>query len=643
MRTSRFTPLLLCTLSNICQAQNTTDAKLDSIESAWDKILDEVVVTGTRTPKLLKDSPVLTRVITASDIKKSDATNISDLLQTELPGIEFSYSMNQQVSLNMQGFGGNAILFLVDGERIAGETLDNVDFSRLNLNDAGKVEIVKGASSSLYGSDAVGGVVNIISRESSEPWTLNINARYGEHNEQRYGLNYCFNIGKFSNSLSAQYTHIDSYNMKNEGDYDRFYGGGTYNIKDRLTFRVNDKLKFIGRVGYFFRERNSSETTHDRYRDLSSGLKGIYDFSKATNLELSYSFDQYDKSDYMLVTRKDIRDYSNTQNIGKAILNHTFAGKHILTVGGDVMRDYLMTYQFIDNGSKTQYTADGFAQIDLNFHKNLNIILGGRYDYFSESDMQHFSPRVNAMYKLKRFSFRGSYAGGFRAPTLKEMYMDFDMAGIFMIYGNKDLKPESSNNFQLSAEYTKGLFNATLGGFCNLVDNRITTVWNKAMNGMLYTNIGKMTISGIDANVSWRSTWGLGARASYVYTHEHVKKGEPYTSSTRPHTATVRVDYTKNWNNYGLMVALNGRILSKVGVDEFVSVSSYDETVRVEYPAYTMWKLNITQSIWKGIDVIATIDNLFNYVPKYNYSSTPSTTGISFAIGLSLDIDKMVK
>ncbi len=634
---------LIGALTNISQARPTTEAEKDSLENAWNINLDEVVVTGTRTPKLLKDSPVLTRVISASDIKKSDATNISDLLQTELPGIEFSYSMNQQVSLNMQGFGGNAILFLIDGERVAGETLDNIDFSRLNLNDAGKVEIVKGAASSLYGSNAVGGVVNIISRESSEPWTLNANARYGEHNEQRYGLNYSFNAWKLSNSLSAQYTHINSYNMKNGGDYDRFYGGKTYNIKDRLTFRANDQLKFIGRVGYFFRERNSAETTHDRYRDLSTGLKGIYDFSSETNLEVSYSFDQYDKSDYMLTTHSDVRDYSNAQNIGKAILNHTFAGKHILTVGGDVMRDYLMTYQFTDNGSKKQITADGFAQIDLNFNKNLNLIFGGRYDYFSEAAMKHFSPRVNAMYKLNRFAFRGSYAGGFRAPTLKEMYMDFDMAGIFMIYGNKDLKPESSNNFQLSAEYTRGLFNATLGGFCNLVDNRITTVWNKAMNGMMYTNIGNMTISGIDANLSWRTGWGLGTRASYVYTNEHVKKGEPYTSSTRPHTATLRVDYTKNWKNYGLMVALNGRFLSKVGVDEFVSVTSYDETERVEYPAYTMWKLNITQSIRKGIDLIATVDNLFNYVPKYNYSSTPSTTGISFAIGLSIDIEKLVK
>ena len=160
---------------------------------------------------------------------------------------------------------------------------------------------------------------------------------------------------------------------------------------------------------------------------------------------------------------------------------------------------------------------------------------------------------------------------------------------------------------------------------------------------MVYSNIGKMTISGLDANVSWRAPWGLGARASYVFTHEHIRKGEPYSSSTRPHTATIRLDYTKNWKNYGLMVALSGRVLSDVTVDEFTSVTSYQDTEEVRYPGYTMWKLNITQSVWKGIDVIATIDNLFNYVPKYNYSSTPSTTGISLAVGLSLDIDKMVK
>lgn len=619
------------------------EARLDSIEKAWERELNTVVVTGTRTPKLLKDSPILTRVISDIDIKRADATNISDLLQTELPGIEFSYSMNQQVNLNMQGFGGNSVLFLVDGERLAGETLDNVDYNRLNMNNVGRIEIVKGGASSLYGSNAVGGVVNIISRDDTEPWRVNVNARVGAHAEQRYGATVSFNSGRVSSSTTGQYNHINSYDMKSPGDYTRFYGGYNYNIRERLTVRATDRLKLIGRLGYYFRQRNAQEASRDRYRDFSGGLRGIYDITDADNLEVSYSFDQYDKSDFLTATRSDVRKYSNVQNSGRAIYSHTFCGKHILTVGGDVMRDYLQSYQFTDNGHKTQTTADGLAQIDLNFTDRFNIIAGGRYDYFSEANMSHFSSRLSSMYRLGRVSLRGSYSGGFRAPTLKEMYMDFDMAGIFMIYGNPDLKPETSHNFQLSAEYTRRLLNITVGGFCNLVDNRITTAWSQALNGQLYTNIGRVNIAGIDANLSWRHPCGAGTRVSYMFTHEHVRHGEPYTSSTRPHTATVRLDYSRSWKKYALSVALNGRVLSAVTVDEYTSLTDYSETTPVRYPAYTMWRLNMTHTFLDAIDVTLAVDNLFNYVPNYYYNNSPTTNGTTLSAGVSIDIDRFFK
>ena len=218
--------------------------------------------------------------------------------------------------------------------------------------------------------------------------------------------------------------------------------------------------------------------------------------------------------------------------------------------------------------------------------------------------------------------------------------MDFDMAGIFMIYGNPDLKAETSHNFQLSAEFTRRLLNITVGGFCNLVDNRITTAWSQSLNGQLYTNIGRVNIAGIDANLSWRTAWGLGTRLSYMFTHEHVRHGEPYTASTRPHTATVRVDYFKSWKNYALSVALNGRVLSAVTVDEFTSLTSYDETERVKYPAYTMWRLNMTHTFMQGLNLTMAVDNLFNYVPKYYYNNSPTTNGVSLSIGMSVDIDE---
>ena len=611
--------------------------------------LDQVVVTGTRTPKLLKDVPIVTRVISDLDIKRMDATNISDLLQTELPGIEFSYSMNQQTSLNMSGFGGNSVLFLVDGERLAGETLDNVDYSRLNMDNVQRIEIVKGAASSLYGSNAVGGVVNIISRESQEPWSVNVNGRYGAHNEQRYGGSVGFNAGRFNSMTNVQYTSIDAIDLSNGtdneevGDYSMIYGNSTLNIKERLIYTPIDNLKFTARAGYFFRERNSSESQKERYRSFTGGLKGNYNITDKDDLEVAYSFDQYDKSDYLVFDDLDVRDYSNVQHTLRALYNHTFADKHILTVGGDYMRDYLMSYQFTDGGSYIQHTADAFAQFDWNPHKKFNLIAGLRFDYFSEAKLSHLSPKLGLMYKLGNCSLRGSYAGGFRAPTLKEMYMNFYMGNIFMIYGNPDLKPESSHNLSLSAEYMKGNHNLTVTGFYNIVDNRITTAWNQALGGQVYTNMSRLQVMGVDANASGKYRCGISWRLSYAYTYEHIKKGEPMLSATRPHTATARIAYDKDWNNYGLSVALTGRYLSKLTTDVYTEMTSYEQTEKQTYPGYTIWKLSFAQRVRNGINITLVVDNLFNYRPDYYYSNSPSTTGTTFSVGLSLDIEQMSK
>ena len=612
-------------------------------------MLDQVVVTGTRTPKLLKDVPIVTRVISERDIKRTDATNIGDLLQTELPGIEFSYSMNQQTSLNMSGFGGNSVLFLVDGERLAGETLDNVDYSRLNMDNVQRIEIVKGAASSLYGSNAVGGVVNIISRESQEPWSVNLNGRYGAHNEQRYGGSVGFDQGRFNSLTNVQYTSIDAIDLSKGtdntevGDYSTIYGHSTLNVKERLVFTAADGLKFTARAGYFFRERSSSESLKDHYRSFTGGLKGNYSPTDKDDLELSYAFDHYDKSDYLVPADRDVRDYSNVQHTLRTLYNRTFADKHILTVGGDYMRDYLMSYQFEDNGSHTQHTADAFAQFDWNPRKKFNLIAGLRFDWFSEAKLSHFSPKLGLMYKLKNCSLRGSYAGGFRAPTLKEMYMNFYMGNIFMIYGNPDLKPESSHNFSLSAEYMKGRHNVTVTGFYNIVDDRITTAWNQALGGQVYTNMSRLQVAGVDANASGRYPCGVSWRLSYAYTYEHIRKGEPMLSSTRPHTATARLAYDKDWKHYGLSVALSGRWLSKVTTDVYTEITSYEQTERQTYPGYTIWKLSLTQRIWRGVNVTLAVDNLFDYRPRYYYSNSPSTTGTACSVGLSLDMERMFK
>jgi outer membrane receptor for ferrienterochelin and colicins len=605
--------------------------------------LNEVVVTATRTPKLLKNVPYVTKVITAQDIQKVDVNTIEDLLKTLLPGVEFTYSMNQQTSLNMQGFGGNAVLFLVDGERLAGETLDNVDYDRLTLNNVERIEIVKGAASSLYGSNAVGGVVNIITKKQTRKLSANVYSRWSAYNSRRYGGSLGFKTGAFTSLSDVQYNTVGDINMPNAGDFSKVYANHAWNLNEKLTWKPVSKLLLTGKLGYFFRERIASKDSHERYRDLNASLKGDYNISKTDKLQMAYSFDEYDKSDYATYTKKDVRDYCNTQNILRTIYSHQFCDIGTLTLGGDFMRDYLNSYQFAGNGSERQYTADMFAQYDWNITDQWNMIGGLRYDYFSKSDNQNLSAKLGLMYKLQKWRFRASYAGGFRAPSLKEMFMNFNMANVFMIYGNENLKAERSQNFQLSAEYAYRNYSFTASGFYNHFNHRITTSWNQTLQGMQYINMSRLQIYGIDMNIMARYACGISASASYVYTSEHIRSGEPLTTSTRPHTAVLLLSYDHDWKKWGMKITLTGRYLSSLTTDEYTSVTSYTEIERVKYPGYQIWKLTAIGNLHRGVKVTFSLDNLFNYVPGYYYSNSPATCGTVFSTGVSFDIDKLLK
>lgn len=614
--------------------------------------LDEVVVTATRTPKLLKDVPIVTRVITAEEIKRTDATNMQDLIQQELPGAEFSYTMGSQPSLKFQGFDGKDVLFLVDGERLAGETLDNVDFTRLNMDDVERIEIVKGAASSLYGSNAVGGVINIITKKPTKPWAINVNGKWGKHNEQRYGGTAAFKINRFTTSTNVQKTSCDPVNFSTNSAY-KFYGYDCWNIKEKMSFHFNEVFDLSGHAGFFKRSRDYSESQDNLYRDFNGGLKAQFKFNDRNLWELSYLYDQYDKSDFYN-SRYDILDYRNVQHTFRTLYTHRFSKGITLIGGGDFMRDYLKTYQFADTAGKHQFNADLFSQADWNINSHWNLIGGVRYDYFSSADISHVTGKLGAMYKIRdEWRFRGSYAGGFRAPTLKESEQEFLMGGFMYIYGNKNLRPESSNNFQLSSEYTHGVLDVTLSGFCNLFDNRISTrydslyyqgkpilkawrdqytsdeldlICDKKDAYAIYENREKLAVTGVNTDVKLRFPFGLKTTLSYVYTHESSVN----SASTRPHAATLKTEYHKDWKKYGFNVGLSGRYMSKLTTDDS------------EYEGYMIWKLSLMQTILKGIYVNFVVDNLFNYIPSSYNSTAPGTTGTSLSVSLSVDIDKLV-
>jgi outer membrane receptor for ferrienterochelin and colicins len=637
----------------------------DSVE------LEPVVVTASHSPKALKDAPVVTRLITLHDIKITDATNIQDMLTQEIPGLEFGFAMSQETSLNMSGFGGNAVLFLVDGERMAGETMDNVDYNRMNLDNVGRIEIVKGASSALYGSNAVGGVINIISRENLEPWTANVNTRYNFFgHEWRNGASFSFNTKKWNSQTSFQHTKIDPVDLpkpysseeiaiellkkaqglpydesvlNDDSNLSRLYGQKSYNVKERLTWRATDNLTLIGRGGYFF--RTSERDTYDyHFNGYSAGLKGRYAWDFARYLELSYAYDQYDKANFQPDgTRTHDHDYSNRQQVAHALYHHSF-GKNSLILGADYMHDYLSTYQFADNTSHAQDNIDGYAQFDWNITERLNIVGSVRYDYFSASAQKAFTERLAVVYKFPWMTFRANYASGFRAPTLKEMYMHFDMGNMgYMLRGNPDLKPEKSHNFNIAIERTNrirnsgfldGRYNFTIMGYCNIFDKRITTIDGGTYEGMesaLYWNEDGITVWGMDFSMGHIWDCGFSLKVNYSWMKETGKVYYSDFYQPRSHSMTWRVGYDHHFSrHYALDAALSGRYQGKPQSGR----KDVDQ-------GYTIWKLMLQHHVWHGLTVITAIDNLFNYKPKSYYYCSPLTTGTSFSVGLSVDLDKM--
>lgn len=626
--------------------------------SVFDTQLHEVVVTGTHAPRLLKDTPVQTTVISAEDIARADATDISELLPREIPGIEFSYAMNQQKHMNFGGFGGQSVLFLVDGERLAGETMDDVDFGRLGMTGVERVEIVRGASSAIYGSNAGGGVVNLITRAATRPWAVSAGARLGRHGEQRYNLLLQNRHKALGNTLSATFHDIRNYDVVSAPDpaarvFATVYGGRTLDVREQLTVDATDNLRLTARAGYYFRQLARTADNPERYRDYSAGLKGLWHISDKSQLELAYAFDQYDKSEYRRRTNLDIRNYSNVQNSLRALFVLTSANGHTLTAGADFVHDYLMNTR-LDGDTRTQDNADAFLQYGLNAGERWEAVGALRYDYFSDGAMSRVTPRLSVRYRpVPRLNLRMSYGMGFRAPSLKERYYDFDMAGIWIVRGNPSLKPETAHNINISADYTRRNYNFTLTAYYNRITDRITTGLPYLEPGdehqlyLNYVNLDGYSVAGVDAAVQARYKCGLSAKIAYSFNHERTargKDGRPANNQympARPHSLTVRADWTHAFSKkYSLTACINGRVLSAVSNREYKDY--YDigaGTVSVSYPAYTIWRLSCTQTFYGRARLTLTVDNLFNYRPKYYYLNAPLTDGTNFLAGISIDLN----
>ena len=256
--------------------------------------LNAVVVTGTRTEKSLKIVPVLTQAIPGRDLEKRNITDITEALEAVVPAVEFK-STAWGKSLSLSGIDPQYVLFLVNGERMAGETFGDIDYSRINLADVEQIEVVKGAASTLYGSNALGGVVNLITQQPREPFSISATARYSNFNNQTYRISTGSKWGRFSNLLSAGFDKTDGYDLLEGNSYRTQEREDGFVVSDRVRFTPSARWEMEGNFSFFSKNRdNTSASLYDRRNtDVMFGGKTSYFFNPKNSITLSWNSDNY--------------------------------------------------------------------------------------------------------------------------------------------------------------------------------------------------------------------------------------------------------------------------------------------------------------------------------------------------------------
>lgn len=600
--------------------------------------LNAVVVTGSRIERPLKDVPVVTRIISARDIERINPANLTQLLQYELPGLQFGYnSMSQTEEISYQGMGGEYVLFLLDGERVSGEGADhNIDFSRFNVNDIERIEVVRGAASTLYDSNALGGVINIITKNANRPVMANVSARYAGSNGQNYALQAGTRQSRLSTLTSVGYRQRDSYvieedkgkkmtTVKPDGTQETeqyagipttIHGYEIWDVSQKIGYSFTDHLKADVKASYYHNRQahRLGEKFHRVFEDYALNSRLNWIINKDHQLNFVYQFDRYNKNQDT-IKGNSANIYANRMHVGR--LNYSgHIGKHQLSAGIEYTHEYLHHYFMPDSGSASRYQAAAFLQEEWQLSDELTIVAGLRAD---REKLYHFhlTPKLTLMYRpWRQFTFRANYAEGYRSPSLKELYQEYDMGGLgmFTLWGNPKLRPEKSRQYSLSAEYNYNGLNTSVSLYHNRFKDKIS--YARLDNGtrdMQYVNAEKARTTGVEIVARYRVTKGFDVTGSYAYVDDYEKTNGLNTSTVRPHSMTFGACYRKTWLNIDWTAALNGQWTSRLRTNTLNRDGSY---YYVTYDPRTMCNLHISARFLRGINAGFMIENLLNYKDK---------------------------
>lgn len=628
--------------------------------------LTQVVVTGTGTHNKAQNAVVPVQVITSEELQRMHVTNLEDALTRLTSSVTFMTN-GMGTTMMMNGLNEDYILILENGKRLTGDDR----YTRINMANVKRIEVLSGASSALYGSEAIGGVINIIttapsmtapSAEKHQEAVVDVtnNTSYTSKGRFAEAIAVNFEKGRLSSSSSFQHRQANNWQVNDMEEVmgelkptGRVMSQGFHSnqLNQRLTWDMGKGVTFYLKGSFYdyntdrpqmasyfkgstkkgatvFTEKEAySYDLH--HQDYMYGAGATWKLNSKTYLEADFysdnliserdSFDTYRPGGKQLT--KKTHYYNGTL---KGIFRLGSWNK--LSAGAEYVHETYKSYNF---AFRSMYTLSLFAQDEMRFLKNLQGVVGVRYIY-NRNFGSYATPSVALMYSPGKFRFRAGYSTGYRTPTLLQMYYENDETKNVTI-GNEDLKPEKSNYYSVSAEFNNNWMSLKLGGFINdvrdmisyrvLTDAEVTergldTKYPTATKYQQRDNIDKAKVRGLHLSATFYLPQNIRLGGAYTFTDTEAKTVELNAETQLYETTTEPTDRS---------VKHTGRVFAgwehtwgnyRLNIDLNGHLQGQRWSTSYGYaPGYTQFDLHTTHTFYlKKVELVPGlgIENIFN-------------------------------
>lgn len=414
----------------------------------------EVMVTATRTEKKLHAIPMPVLLVKSQEIRLCGSSRLQDILSEQI-GLNVVPQINGFGSgIQLQGLNPDYTLIMMDGEPMVGRLTGNLELNRFSLGNIKQIEIVKGPSSSLYGSEALGGVINMVSAAAVQD-KIWMDVRYSTYQTLDASMQLQFVKNHFSLNTFANHYRTDGFDLfpQTYGQVVSPYHNTTVQLKPKFEFGKGHVVSLNAR--WF------DEVQENRYQVVSGsdsfrveGKAFVNDWSLHPSLKLkirdgmilnmNYYWTQYEtKTNLFQLSDQDlyyVDTFSQVFQKPELLFHWDPTAAHKITLGGGYNFEQVKTSRYGDTDNKNQNSRFVFLQHEWSPNERWNVVTGLRYDRNSVYGFQ-WSPKFAAQYKATSYlSFKASFGTGFKAPDFRYLYLNFKNAAAgYSVFGTEQL------------------------------------------------------------------------------------------------------------------------------------------------------------------------------------------------------------